>query len=206
MYSLFPYDSCTLSRVHGPKPHLRHHLLLKSLFVSKWTVLVSTWSKKGPRAFWEIDFYPVWVFRRVVDLPIRIPNPSPTLDKNLAPMGPGILSSIGVGDWRKAPAACPDSNTTLDTFQSATFRPFQKALGSQKRRFVSKSTVLVSTVPKRGSSGPQPHLRHHLLLKRVAKWTVLVSTWSKKRLNSFSTILVSTWFWKEAFRELIWFV
>ena len=49
-----------------------------------------------------------------------MPNPSPTLDKNLASMGPGISSSIGVGVWRKAPEACPGSNTTLDTFQSAT--------------------------------------------------------------------------------------
>ena len=55
-----------------------------------------------------------------MDLPIRMPNPSSTLDKNLVSMGPGILSSIGVGVWRKAPEAFPDSNTTLDTFQSAT--------------------------------------------------------------------------------------
>ena len=59
-----------------------------------------------------------------MDLPIRIPNPSPTLDKNLASMGPGILSSIGVGVWRKAPEAFPDSNTTLDTFQSAMHPPY----------------------------------------------------------------------------------
>ena len=31
----------------------------------------------------------------------------------------GISSSIGVGVWRKAPEALPDSNTTLDTFQSS---------------------------------------------------------------------------------------
>ena len=54
-----------------------------------------------------------------MDLPIRMPNRSSTLDKNLASMGPGILSSIGVWVWRKAPEAFPDSNTTLDTFQSA---------------------------------------------------------------------------------------
>ena len=50
---------------------------------------------------------------------MRTPNPSPTLDKNLASMGPEILSSIGVGVWRKAPEVFPDSNTTLDTFQPA---------------------------------------------------------------------------------------
>ena len=82
---------------------------------------------KAPK--WEIDFYPVRVLRRVVDLPIRIPNPSPTLDKNLASMGPGILSSIGVGVWRKAPEAFPDSNTTLDTFQSATKKRWIQAWG-----------------------------------------------------------------------------
>ena len=48
-------------------------------------------------------------------------DPSPTLDKNLASTGPGILSSIGVGVWTKAPEAFPDSNTTLDTLQSASF-------------------------------------------------------------------------------------
>ena len=52
-------------------------------------------------------------------LPMRVPNLSPTLDKNLASMGRGILSSIGVGVWGKAPEAFPDSNTTLDTCQSA---------------------------------------------------------------------------------------
>ena len=51
-------------------------------------------------------------------LPIQVPSPSPTLDKNLVSMGPGILSSIGVGVWRKAPETYPDSNATLDTFQS----------------------------------------------------------------------------------------
>ena len=54
-----------------------------------------------------------------MDLSIRMPNPSPTLDKNLASMGAGILSSIGVGVWRRAPEEFPGSNTTLDTFQSA---------------------------------------------------------------------------------------
>ena len=60
-----------------------------------------------------------------MDLPIRMPNPSPTLDKNLASMGPGFLSSIGVGVWRKAPEAFPGSNTTLHTFQSAILSPSQ---------------------------------------------------------------------------------
>ena len=34
-------------------------------------------------------------------------------------MGPGILSSLGVGVWRKAPETFRDSNTTLETDQSA---------------------------------------------------------------------------------------
>ena len=66
-------------------------------------------------------FLSVRVLGRVVDLPIQMPNPSPTLDKNLASMGPGILSSIGVRVWRKAPETFPDSNTTLDTCQSAMY-------------------------------------------------------------------------------------
>ena len=33
--------------------------------------------------------------------PMRLPDPSPVLDKNRAPMGPGILSSTGAGVWRR---------------------------------------------------------------------------------------------------------
>ena len=64
-------------------------------------------------------------------LPMRVPNPSPTLDKNLASMGPGIISSIGVGVWRKAPEAFPDSNTTLDTFQPLNTRLNEQNNGRQ---------------------------------------------------------------------------
>ena len=46
---------------------------------------------------------------------------SPVLDKNLAPMGPEILSSTGAGVWRKAPRAFPDSSSVLDKFQSASY-------------------------------------------------------------------------------------
>ena len=46
-----------------------------------------------------------------------VPNPSPRLDKNLAFMAPGILSSIGVGGWKKGPEPFSDSNTTPDIFQ-----------------------------------------------------------------------------------------
>ena len=51
--------------------------------------------------------------------PMRLPDPSPVLDKNRAPMGPEILSSTGAGVWRKAPMAFPDSSSVLDKFQSA---------------------------------------------------------------------------------------
>ena len=47
-------------------------------------------------------------------LPTRVPSPSPTLDKTLAPMGPGVLSSIGTGVWRESSGAFPESNTVLD--------------------------------------------------------------------------------------------
>ena len=50
-------------------------------------------------------------------LSMRLPNPSPILDKNRAPMGPDILSSTRV--CRKAPKAFPDSSSVLDKFQSA---------------------------------------------------------------------------------------
>ena len=50
---------------------------------------------------------------------MRLPDPSPVLDKNRAPMGPEILSSIGAGVWRKASMAFPDSRSVLDKFQCA---------------------------------------------------------------------------------------
>ena len=50
-------------------------------------------------------------------LPLRLPDPSPMLDKNRAPMGPGFLSSTGGGVWREAPGAFPDSSSVLDNFQ-----------------------------------------------------------------------------------------
>ena len=50
---------------------------------------------------------------------MRLPNPRPVLDKNLAPMGPYILSSAGAGVSRKAPVSFPDSSSVLDKFQSA---------------------------------------------------------------------------------------
>ena len=51
--------------------------------------------------------------------PMRLPDPSPILDKNHAPIGSEFLSSTGAGVWRKAPMAFPDSNAVLDKFQSA---------------------------------------------------------------------------------------
>ena len=48
--------------------------------------------------------------------PMRLPDPSPVLDKNCAPIGPEILSSTGAGVWRKAPMAFPDSSSVLDKF------------------------------------------------------------------------------------------
>ena len=52
-------------------------------------------------------------------LSMKLPNPSPVLDKNRAPMGPEILSSAGARVWRKAPKAFPDYNSVLDKFQLA---------------------------------------------------------------------------------------
>ena len=57
--------------------------------------------------------------------PMRLPHPSPALDKNRAPIGPEILSSTGAGVWRRAPMAFPDSSSVLDKFQSATNYPLK---------------------------------------------------------------------------------
>ena len=56
-------------------------------------------------------------------LSMRLPNSSPVLDKNLAPMGPEILSSTGARVWRKLPNAFSDSSSVLDKFQSASAWP-----------------------------------------------------------------------------------
>ena len=56
---------------------------------------------------------------RSCGLSMRVANCSPILDKNLAPMGPDILSSAGAAVWRKAPGALPDSSSILDKFRSA---------------------------------------------------------------------------------------
>ena len=50
---------------------------------------------------------------------MRLPNPSPVLDKNRARMDPEILSSTGARVWRTAPKAFPDSRSVLDQSQSA---------------------------------------------------------------------------------------
>ena len=49
---------------------------------------------------------------------MRLPDPSPVLDKNGAPMGPEVLSSTGAGVWRKPAMAFPGSSSVLDKFQS----------------------------------------------------------------------------------------
>ena len=54
---------------------------------------------------------------------VRLPDPSPVLDKNRGPMGPKFLSSTGAGVWGKAPMAFPDSNSVLDKLQSAMKAP-----------------------------------------------------------------------------------
>ena len=51
--------------------------------------------------------------------PMSLPDLSPVLDKNRAPMDPEMLSSTGAGVWKKAPMAFPDSSSVLDKFQSA---------------------------------------------------------------------------------------
>ena len=51
---------------------------------------------------------------------MRLPNPSPELDKNRARLGPEMLCSTGAEVWRKQPpGAFPDSHSELDKFRSA---------------------------------------------------------------------------------------
>ena len=64
-------------------------------------------------------------------LSTRVPNPSPRLDKNRAPMGPEILSSAGAGIWRKAPKRFPDCSSVLDKFQSAIVGLWPELLTNQ---------------------------------------------------------------------------
>ena len=59
---------------------------------------------------------------------MRVPNPSPTLEKNRAPMGPGILSSIGAGVWRKAPSTFPDSNSVVEGREKHTPPPLKPSV------------------------------------------------------------------------------
>ena len=50
---------------------------------------------------------------------MRVPNSSPVMDNNRAPMGPEILSSTAAAVWGRTPLAFPGSNSALDKFQSA---------------------------------------------------------------------------------------
>ena len=79
------------------------------------------------QTLWETDFYPVPVLGRTALSPL--PDPSPVLDKNRAPMGPEMLSSTGAGVCREAPEAFPDSSSVLDRFQSGTLTSYIRSLG-----------------------------------------------------------------------------
>ena len=76
--------------------------------------------------------------------PMRLPDPSPVLDKNRAPMGPEILSSTGARVWRKAPMAIPYSSSVLDKFQFAT----------SGRRCCTPPVALQCVAPVLSSLGP----------------------------------------------------
>ena len=80
---------------------------------------------------------------------MRVPNPSPVLDKNCAPMGPEILSSTGAAVWRKAPKAFPHSSSVLDKFQSAILGSIGKwlkvALRSDLNTYLSDPGVISAT-------------------------------------------------------------
>ena len=61
---------------------------------------------------------------KICALPIRVPNPSPILDKNRASMGPEIISSTGAGVWMKAPKPFPDSSSVLSVCDKTLGRSF----------------------------------------------------------------------------------
>ena len=72
----------------------------------------------GPVIMGNRSLSSVGVGKRCV-LPIRVPNPSPTLEiRILHPWVQEFCPVIGVEVWRKAPEEFPDSNTTLDTYFS----------------------------------------------------------------------------------------
>ena len=78
--------------------------------------------------------------------PLRLPDPSPVLDKNRAPMGPESLSSTGAGIWRKAPMAFSDSSSVLDKFQSASYVVVVVVVvvaTTTKKKYNKKATPLV---------------------------------------------------------------
>ena len=85
---------------------------------------------------------------------MRLPDPSPVLDKNLAPMGPEILSSTGAGVWGKAPMAFPDSSSVLDKFLSARTT---SALSKTGRLLsVGHTPSAAGTFQRRALYGPMP--------------------------------------------------
>ena len=87
-------------------------------------------SKEGPEffdtpnCFWETDFNPVRVLTAERDcaLPMRLPNPSPILDKLVRPWVKKFYPVLGPGSGRRLLChfAFPDSSSALDKFQSAT--------------------------------------------------------------------------------------
>ena len=85
---------------------------------------------------------------------MRLPDPSPVLDKNCAPVVPEILSSTGAGVRRKAPMAFPDSSSVLDKFQSAKKDNFPTsfltgtASGGTSRTFGGVRTEVSGRGPK----------------------------------------------------------
>ena len=76
------------------------------------------WLSHKAGVLWEADLSTASTGKNCV-LSLRLPNPSPVLDKNRAPIGPEILSSTAARVWRKAPCAFSDSSSVLDRFQSA---------------------------------------------------------------------------------------
>ena len=75
--------------------------------------------------------------------PMRLPDPSPILDKNCAPIDLEILSSTGAGVWRKAPVAFPDSSSVLDKLQSAKLIPQELSGVTEVKRIMPVNSLSV---------------------------------------------------------------
>ena len=118
---------------------------------------------------WEIDVYPVRVLRRAVFSLYGCQTPAQHWIKILHPWVQEFYPVLGLGVWRKAPEAFPDSNTTLDTFQPASqhyIRTTPVPQSFQTRNFCFMSSERASWFLF-GFFGPCPYIFSQDFLQKV---------------------------------------